>query len=129
MKKKSAFLTLFVFLTAVGVIFAAGLETDLKGTWVGSTIIPDQGKDEVTLNIKEEEGELAVTMSDSLGMLSDIEGEDIEFNDGTLTFNFTLTQDFETETIWITLDLEGEILKGYWENEGGGRGAIQLTKQ
>lgn len=129
MKKATAFVSLFVFLVAVCVSFAASQEVDLKGTWLGSTIIPDQGEDEVTLVIKEEEGELVATMSDSMGMLSEIECEDVEFENGTLTFNFTLTEDLETQTIWITLDLEGETLKGYWENEGGEQGDIELTKQ
>jgi hypothetical protein len=129
MKKASAFLTLFVFVTAVCASFASGLEADLVGTWEGTIIIPDQGTDEVTLNITENEGELAATMSDSLMMLNEIECEDVEFEDGTLTFNFTLSQDLETQTIWISLDLEGEILKGYWEDEEGGQGDIELTKQ
>ena len=129
MKKASPFLTLFVFLTAEDASFAPGVETDLKGTWVGSTIIPDQGEDEVTLVIKEEEGELAATMSDTLMMLDEIECEDLEFEDGTLTFNFVLTQGLESQTIWITLDLEGETLKGYWEDGAGEQGDIELTKQ
>jgi hypothetical protein len=129
MKKSSALLTLFVFVTAVCASFASSLESDLVGTWEGTTIIPDQGMDEVTLNITENEGELMATMSDSLMMLDEIECEDVEFEDGTLTFNFTLTQDFETQTIWITLDLEGETLKGYWEDEEGEQGDIELTKQ
>jgi hypothetical protein len=127
MKKISAVLSLFVFLTAAGVIFAAGQKAELMGTWKGVTHIPEE--DEVTLVIKEDQGELVVAMSDSLVMLSEIECEDVEFEDGTLTFNFVLTQGLESQTIWITLDLEGETLKGYWEDEGGEQGDIELTKQ
>ena len=129
MKKSSAYLALFVFMITVCSIFAFSQEADLTGTWEGSTFIPDQGEDEVILVITKNEGELAATMSDSLGMLTDIECEDIEFEDGTLTFNFTITQEMESQTIWITLELEDDILKGYWETGDGGQGDIELKKQ
>jgi hypothetical protein len=129
MKKSSAYLALFVFMITVCSIFAFSQESDLTGTWEGSTVIPDQGEDEVILVITEKEGELAATMSDSLGMLTDIECEDIEFEDGALTFNFTITQEMESQTVWITLELEDDILKGYWETGDGGQGDIELKKQ
>lgn len=129
MKKSSAYLALFVFMITVCSIFAFSQEADLTGTWEGSTFIPDQGENEVILVITKNEGELAATMSDSLGMLTDIECEDIEFEDGTLTFNFTITQEMESQTIWITLELEDDILKGYWETGAGEQGDIELKKQ
>jgi len=129
MKKSSTYLALFIFIIALCSIFAFSQEVALTGTWIGSTFVPDQGEDEVTLVITEKEGELAATMSDSLGMLTDIECEDIEFEDGTLTFNFTITQEMESQTIWITLELEDDILKGYWETGDGGQGDIELKKQ
>ena len=129
MKKSSTYLALFIFIIALCSIFAFSQEVALTGTWIGSTFVPDQGEDEVTLVITEKEGELAATMSDSLGMLTDIECEDIEFEDGTLTFNFTITQEMESQTIWITLDLEDDILKGYWETGAGEQGDIELKKQ
>ena len=129
MKKSSTYLALFIFIIALCSIFAFSQEVALTGTWIGSTFVPDQGEDEVILVITEKEGELAATMSDSLGMLTDIECEDIEFEDGTLTFNFTITQEMESQTIWITLELEDDILKGYWETGDGGQGDIELKKQ
>jgi hypothetical protein len=129
MKKSSACLALFVFLTTFCSIFAFSQEADLTGTWIGSTFIPDVGENEVTLVITKKEGELKATMSDTLGMLSDAECEEIEFADGTLTFNFTISQDMETQTIWITLEVEGDTMKGYWETGSGEQGDIELKKQ
>ena len=129
MKKMSTHLILVVFLMAFCSIFALSQEADLTGTWVGSTFVPDQGEDEMTLVIKKDEGEYVATVSDSLGMLMDTECEDIEFEDGTLTFNFTITQELESQTIWITLDVEGDTMKGYWETGDGEQGDIELKKQ
>ena len=129
MKKATTYMALFVFMIAFGSIFAISQEVDLTGTWVGSTFIPDQGENEVTLVITKKEGELAATMSDSMGMLTDIECEDIEFENGTLTFNFMITQEMENQTIWITLDVEGDTMKGYWETGDGEQGDIELKKQ
>jgi len=129
MKKSSAHFALFVFMITLCSIFSFSQEADLIGTWKGSTVIPDQGEDEVILVITKNEGELAATMSDSLGMLTDIECEDMEFDDGTLTFNFTIGQEMESETVWITLELEDNTLKGYWESGDGDQGDIELNKQ
>jgi hypothetical protein len=129
MKKSSAYLVLFVFLMTFCSIFAFSQEADLIGTWKGATFIPDVGENEVTLVITKKEGELTVAMSDSLGMLTDAECEDIEFQDGTLTFKFTISQDMETQTIWITLEVENHQMNGYWETGSGEQGDIELKKQ
>lgn len=129
MKKTSAFLALCVFMATVCSIFVFSQEIDLTGTWVGSTLVPDQGEDEMTLVIKKEEDEYSAIVSDSLGMLTDLECEDIEFKEGTLTFNFTITQEMESQTVWLTLDVEGDTMKGYWETGDGEQGDIELKKQ
>jgi hypothetical protein len=129
MKKKSVYLALFVFMATVCSIFVFSQEIDLTGTWIGSTVVPDQGEDEMTLVINKEEGEYRAIVSDSLGMLTELECEDIEFKEGTLTFNFTIAQDMETFTVWITLELEGDTMKGYWETAEGDQGDIKLIKQ
>ena len=83
----------------------------------------------MTLVIKKEEGEYVATINDSLGMLMDTECEDMEFKDGTLTFNFSIAQEMETMTVWITLEVEGDTMNGYWETEEGEQGDIELKKQ
>ena len=129
MKKSSIFLTLFVFMIAFCSVVSFSQDVDLTGTWEGSTEVPDQGEDEMTLVIKKEKGEYTATISDSLGMLLDTECEDIEFKDGTLTFNFTVDMDMESMTVWITLEVEGDTMKGQWETVEGDIGDIELIKQ
>ena len=55
--------------------------------------------------------------------------EDFAFKDGTLTFNISITQDLETFTVWLTLEVEGDTMKGYWETAEGDQGDIELKKQ
>lgn len=129
MKKSSTSLTLLVILTACCSIFALGQQASLIGTWLGTTFVPDVGEDEVTLVFTDNEGTLAASMTDTLGMLADTPCEDIEFQDGTLTFKFTISQDMETQTIWMTLEKEGDQMKGYWETADGEQGDIEFTKQ
>jgi hypothetical protein len=129
MKKSSFYLAQFIFLIAFCSVISFSQEVDLTGTWEGSTVVPDQGEDEITLVVKKEQGEYAATITDSLGMLMDTECEDIEFKDGTLTFNFSIGQEMETMTVWIKLEVEGDTMKGYWETGDGGQGNIELKKQ
>ena len=130
MKKSTVYLVLLVFLMSVCSHFAYSQEdAALLGTWKGSTFIPDIGENEVTLVITKNEGELAVVISDSLGMLADVECEEIKFEEGTLTFNFALSDEMDTQTIWISLDVEGSQMKGYWETGAGEQGDIELEKQ
>jgi hypothetical protein len=112
MKKSSIFLTLFIFIIAFCSVVSFGQDVDLTGTWEGPTEVPDQGEDEMTLVIKKEKGEYTATISDSLGMLMETECEDIEFKDGTLTFNFTVDMGMESMTVWIMLDVKGDTMKG-----------------
>jgi len=129
MKKFSSYLALFVFLMTFFSVFSYSQDVDLTGTWAGSTVVPDQGEDEMTLVITKKDNEFAATITDSLGMLSDTECEDIEFEDGTLTFNVTIAQDMESLTVWITLEVEDDTMKGYWETGDGDQGDIELKKQ
>lgn len=129
MKKSLVYLALFFFLITLCSVVSFSQDVDLTGTWEGSTVVPDQGEDEMTLVIKKEEGEYTATITDSLGMLMDTECEDIEFEDGTLTFNFSILQEMEALTVWITLEVEGDMMKGYWETGEGDQGDIELKKQ
>jgi hypothetical protein len=35
----------------------------------------------------------------------------------------------ETMTVWISLEVEGDTMNGYWETEEGEQGDIELKKQ
>jgi hypothetical protein len=110
-------------------ILSFGQDVDISGIWEGSTYVPDQGEDGMTLVIKKEEGEYAATLTDTFGMLMETKCEDLEFKDGTLTFHFTIGMDMESMTVWITLQVEGDTMTGYWETADGSQGDIELKKQ
>jgi len=128
MKKTLLSFTLFVFSLSFCLVLTYASDVDLTGTWKGSTEVPDQGVDEMTLVIEKEAGEYSATLSDSLGMLTDTECEDIEFKEGTLTFNVTISQGYDSFTVWINLDVEGDKMSGYWETGDGDQGEINLER-
>jgi hypothetical protein len=129
MRKSSANLALSFVLIAFCSVLSFSQDVDLTGTWEGSTYVPDQGEDGMTLVIKKEEGEYAANITDTFGMLMETECEDIEFTEGTLTFHFTIGMDMESLTVWITLEVEGDTMKGYWETADGEQGDIELKRQ
>lgn len=127
MKKTTSTFVLIIFTLSSGISFCQDI--DLSGTWVGETEVPDQGTDELTLVLEKKEGEYTGTISDSLGMLQDVECEDIELKDNTLTLNFTFSDGYDYTTVYITLTVEGDTMTGYWETEDGSTGSIKLEKE
>ena len=128
MKKVLLFFALFSFLMSFFGAVSYSQDIDLTGTWKGSTEVPDQGTDEMTLVIKKEDGEYSATITDSFGMLMDTECEDIEFSDGTLTFNFAISMGTESMAVWINLTVEGDKMTGYWETADGDQGDLSFEK-
>ncbi len=128
-KKTFSSLTLIVFLLGIYAAFSFGQDVDLTGTWRGATEVPDQGTDEMTLVIKKEGGEYSATITDSFGMLMDTECEDIEFNEGTLTFNFSIATGTESMTVWVNMTVEGDKMTGYWETADGSQGDLHFEKE
>jgi len=129
MRRKGLACMLMTAFVLVSLPWSSGAqEQDIAGTWKGSTEIPDMGTDEMTLVITREEEKIQATISDSLGMLLDNECEDLEFKEGTLTFRVTAYSDYTSLRVWITLDVAGDTMTGYWETEEGDRGTIELEK-
>ena len=120
-------LIIFIFTLSCGISFCQDI--DLSGTWVGETEVPDQGTDEMTLVLEKKDGEYTGTISDSLGMLQDVECEDIELKDNTLTLDFIFSDGYDYMTVYITLTVEGDTMTGYWETEDGSTGSIKLEKE
>ena len=61
------------------------------GLWIGTTNVPDQGTDEVTLAITKTADGYGGTMSDSLNIVAKEALRDVRLADGVLRFGFTLT--------------------------------------
>lgn len=129
MKTKTSILTLSMFFLVMTSGFVFGFQTDISGTWVGETEIPDQGTDEMTLVIEKSDGDYAATISDSFGMLMDTECEDLEYKDNTLAFNISIFDGYSDMTVYITLKVDGDTMTGHWETEDGNTGEITMEKQ
>ncbi len=129
MKKIIFTLTFMVFLLTLFSATSFSQDVDLSGKWVGTTEVPEQGADEVTLTLQKDNGEYLGTISDSLGMAQDEECKDIEFKEGTLTFYFTIFDGNEYMTVYMSLTVEEGKMSGYWEIEDGASGSIELEKK
>jgi hypothetical protein len=129
MRKFTSILAVFAFIFALSSGFAFCLADDISGTWVGETEVPDQGTDELTLILEKAGDGYTAAISDSFGMLMEAECEDLEYKDNVLTFNFSIYDGYSTMTVYITLEVDGNIMTGQWEVEEGDTGAINMEKK
>ena len=129
MRKFTSILAFFAFIFALSSGFSYCLSDDISGTWVGETEIPDQGTDELTLVLEKAGDSYAATISDSFGMLTDAECEDLEYKDNVLTFNFSIYDGYSSMSVYITLNVDGNTMAGKWETEEGDTGAIEMEKK
>lgn len=127
--KKLVFLFLLTVALAFALVPVFGQESDLSGTWVGSTYIPDSGDDQVTLVLKKEGEAYSGTVSDSMGMANEAKLENGHFLDGTLTAEFTIFNGSDYMKIKLTLKLSGDLLVGNWESADGETGNLELKRK
>jgi hypothetical protein len=129
MKKIISFAVLGAFLLAAPVVFLAQ-DVDITGTWVGETYVPDATEpDQLTLVFAKKDGKWAGTFSDTQGYASEAECEEIKIDGRTVTLHFDISDGYETQTIYVTLNVEGDSMTGAWENEGGEGAEIKLEKR
>ena len=95
---------------------------------MGQTEVPDQGTDDITLVLEKNDGEYTGSATDSLGMFEDVECEDLEFQDGTLTFHISIFDGYEYMTVWMNLEVDGDKMSGFWEIEDGTTGAVEMER-
>ncbi|MFC2157236.1 hypothetical protein ACFLT9_05305 [Acidobacteriota bacterium] len=128
MKKMVQILTLIVFMASLtgGMVFA---QTDLTGTWIGATEVPDIGEDAITLVLVKKENTYTGTITDSAGMAEEAEITDVDFSEGKLTFNFTIYNGSEYMDVACALTVDGNKMTGQWETEDGSSGSIELEKK
>jgi len=129
MKKLTTALATAAFVFALSSGFAFCFADDISGTWVGETEIPEQGTDELTLVLEKAGDSYTATMSDSFGMLTDAECEDLEYEDNVLTFNFTIYDGYSSMVVYITLEVDGNTMTGQWETEEGDTGEVNMVKK
>jgi|Deesub1362B_J571_1020462.scaffolds.fasta_scaffold00001_579 hypothetical protein len=103
---------------------------DLSGTWVGETIVPDAGQtDEVILVLQKSKAGYTGTITDTMGLIPEVEIEDVTFEDNTLIFTFIATTGYETITVSMNLTYEEGRLVGYWQTDDGTSGDIEFQKK
>ena len=123
----------FLFLLTVGLAFALGplfgQESDLTGTWEGTTYVPDAGDDQVTLVLRKEGEAYSGTVSDSMGMANEAKLENGKLVGGTLTAEFTIFNGSDYMKIKLTLKLSGDLLVGNWESADGETGNLELKRK
>jgi hypothetical protein len=96
------------------------------GLWIGTTNVPDQGTDEVTLAITKTADGYGGTMSDSLNIVAKEALRDVRLADGVLRFGFTLT---DGSLMKMTLTLSGDKMAGEWETPDGEVGEITFERK
>jgi len=124
---------IFLSLLMVGLAFTLGplfgQETDLTGTWEGSTYVPDSGDDHITLVLKKEGETYSGTVTDSMGLANESALENAQYVEGTLTADFMIFNGSEYMKIKMNLKLSGELLVGNWESEDGNTGSLELKRK
>jgi hypothetical protein len=96
------------------------------GLWVGTTEVPQQGTDQVTLTITKVKDGYGGTMTDSLEMVAKEELRDIRFADGLLSFTFALTDGAQ---LTMKLKVTGDKMAGEWVHPDGSVGAITFERK
>jgi hypothetical protein len=130
MRKNTPILLLALMLLAVTSGLLIAQQIDLSGTWVGETEVPDAIEpDQLTLVLNKENGEYTGKITDSMGMLDNTDCEDIEFQDGKLTFNIEVNTGEEYAQVYLNLTVEGDTMSGYWEDEEGSTGPVKMQKK
>lgn len=128
MKRISTVFALTAFFIALFSMALFSQEADIAGTWEGTTYVPNQGEDDLTLVIKKVEEEYQVIVSDSFGMVQGLEADDVSFEEGTLSFNFSVYTGYEEMTVWFTLEVDGDQMSGYWETADGSSEPVELKR-
>jgi hypothetical protein len=96
------------------------------GLWIGTTNVPDQGADQVALEITKTADGYGGTMSDSLNIVAKDALRDVRLADSVLSFGFTLT---DGTLMTMTLRLSGDKMAGEWETSDGEVGAITFERK
>ena len=129
MRKNITFFALFSFICMLTPAVLLCQQADITGTWEGKTYVPDQGEDGLTLVIEKVEEGYKVVISDTFGMIQGVEADDVNYEEGTLSFNFSIYDGYQDRVVWITLEVSGDKMSGYWETADGMRDSIEMEKK
>lgn len=99
---------------------------DPTGMWVGTTEVPEQGTDQVTLTVNKVKDGYGGTMMDSLGMVTKEELQDVRCAGGLLSFSFSLT---DGTKMTMKLKVAGDKMTGEWAHPEGDVGSISFERK
>jgi len=103
------------------------LATDLTGTWLGTTEIPDRGTDRVTLVLRKDANGFSGTIGDSMELIAkDTAIADVNVDGNVLTFAFPLADGVR---VVVKLEFEGDRGTGSWATSEGNMGTLSFEKQ
>jgi hypothetical protein len=107
-----------------------GQNSDLSGTWVGETVVPNSSdKDGISLILKKDGASYSGTISDIMGMISGASLENVKFENGTLSFQFNAGPTGQTIRISTTLKLSNDKLVGSWTDDQDDTGSLELARK
>ncbi len=107
-----------------------GVQSDVTGTWVGETAVPDALEPDIlTLVLEMKQGKLAGKLSDSMGYAQDAECLDIKYEENELTFYFEISDGYDVQPIYFSLKVEGDGMAGTWSNDAGEGAEVTLKKK
>jgi hypothetical protein len=129
MKRVTIFALAAVVATlAAGIVF--GQNTDLSGTWVGETVVPNSAdKDGLSLVLKKDGASYSGTMTDTMGMVNGAILENVKMENGTLSFQFNAGPTDQAIRISTTLKLIDDKLVGSWVDDQGDTGPLALVRK
>ena len=107
----------------------AQANADVLGTWTGHTFVEDGNRRDLVMTVAEGEEGLTAKIGDAAGTMPEFVCRDVVFENGRLT----AVIDYPTETdlirVRISLELEGDSLKGFWSEPGGASDVIELVRK
>jgi len=106
---------------------AFGQVADLSGTWIGTAVMMDGSEDTVMLVLKKDDKSYTGTISDTIGHLAPgtpVSNFSLEKNE--VKFGFTIVGG---SAITVTVTVEGDKMKGKWDDGQDEGGLIELTRK
>lgn len=106
--------------------FALDQDIDLSGVWEGQAVIPEGEEIPLTLTLRRAETGYAGT-AETMG--EDFFLENIKFEKGIVTFEFTFSTGGDLLRLAMELKLDGEKLAGSWSSDQGDSGSAVFERR
>jgi hypothetical protein len=115
-------------LVAIGSVLAQE-KTGVVGTWTGYSIVGDGSRLDFVFTVAKGEEGLTAKITDETGMMPEIVGRNVVFADSKLSLDIDYPNGMEFVLIKISLTLDGDSLKGFWNDPDGSSDIIELVRK